>query len=359
MDMKEQQKGLNNPSLGDESVNPLGDAASSINSSHREGRRGFLKKLGIIGASIALWPRDTFAQLGGNVGPEAAPPPDVSDPANPLPDNRSPEAREVRESYMLPIEFLNSYNGKDPRVEAEASETFKKLFGIASQVSGVVPALQQLNSDMARQDDPNKNIDNGHHLVSGLGPNNKYGAVRIGVRAHNPEVDNVLNINPKKALTLVRKVETYTKTDTAEEKILLTNLLVVGRPDPQTLQPDNIGLIVESVLYPSNKMKSDKRILEQKIGEMNRSGQINIDELKNQVFDPNSEFNIQSRTEAWSDTLESFGEILKLGNWRLDPDLEKFYNGYLALKPASDDSPEIKEKKLKDLRDYISNSPFG
>ena len=100
----------------------------------RLGRRDFLAAAGAAAAVFAINPEKAQAQLGG-VGPDGAPPPDVSDPNTPLPDNRSPEAREAREAYLLPIEFLHDYKGKDPGREYKARETFKKLFGIAKVFS--------------------------------------------------------------------------------------------------------------------------------------------------------------------------------------------------------------------------------
>lgn len=322
------------------------------------GRRDFLAAAGAAAAVFAINPEKAQAQLGG-VGPDGAPPPDVSDPNTPLPDNRSPEAREAREAYLLPIEFLHDYKGKDPGREDQARETFKKLFGIASEVSRAVPALQTMNTYMAKPDDPNKNLDNGYHLVQGLGAGNKDGAVRIGVVAFNPGVDmGLVGINQKIPLTIARKVETYKKIDSADKKVLLTHLFVIGDPDPNIMNPDNIGLIVQSVLYPYNRMLADKRFVEQAISEMKANGgEVDIEMLKKDLSTTTSELNTNARIEAWRNTLEPLDDILSSGNWRVDPDLARFHEGYKALRPQEGDPSEVRDNKLKDLRDYLGRGP--
>ncbi len=316
----------------------------------RVNRRLFTKVAGAVAALFATNPKKAFAQLGG-VGPEGARPPDVSDPNTPLPDNRAPEARVEREGYMQEIDFLPKYKGKDTDLEKAAMDTFRTLYGIASEVSRAIPALKALNGYMDK-DNPNKN---GYHIVGGLGPNNQYGEVSVGVVAFNPNVDmGIKGINPNLPLSVLRKVEIDERIGLLGKKIDLVHLVIIGVPRPEIMVSDNFGLVVEGVLYPYNKMIADRRFLEEAIAQMiSNGGAVDIEKLKEEMTNPKSVLNTNARIEAWISTLDPIDDMLSSGVWRVDPDFKKFHEGYKALKPQEGDPPEIRDQKLNDLRNHI------
>lgn len=356
MNKTEREVRVSSPGAVDASGLPVSDQLPS--KEDRRGSKKFLQKVASMGAAALMLfhSAPVSAQVGDRVGgPDSGPPPpNVLNPDVPPAvfggDPQSQEMREAREKAFRPVEFLHEYVGSDDEKERQAAENFQKIYGIASGVQRVDFAARRINEWVSPQDNEKQNSVNGFHLIQGLGPNGMHGIVRIGLVAYNSNAKQDLDVNPNIPIELVSKIEPFKKY--GEDKTMLVHTIVFGEPNPEVIRPNNLGMLVQSVLYPFNRITVSNRMVDELVREA--KGNANIEKLAADIKDPNSDLNLKITAETWRLTLTPLQDIINANpTMDLHPQLRQFHDGFKALLTEAEGS----EAKAEELTKYLSKGP--
>ncbi len=356
MNKTEREVRVSSPGAVDASGLPVSDQLPS--KEDRRGSKKFLQKVASMGAAALMLfhSAPVSAQVGDRVGgPDSGPPPpNVLNPDVPPAvfggDPQSQEMREAREKAFRPVEFLHEYVGSDDEKERQAAENFQKIYGIASGVQRVDFAARRINEWVSPQDNERQNSVNGFHLMQGLGQGDRHGIVRIGLVAYNSNSTQELNVNPNIPITLVTRIDKFKKF--GEEKTMLVHTVVLGEREPGTINPNDMGMLVQSVLYPFNRINVSNKMVDEIVREAD--GNVNIEKLAAEVKDPNSDLNLRITAESWRLTLTPLQDIINANpTMDLHPQLRQFHDGFKALLSETGGS----EAKAEELTKYLSKGP--
>jgi len=356
----EREVGVSSPGAVDASMLPVSDQLNS--KENRRGSQKFLQKVASMGAAALMLFHSTpaSAQMGGTIGgPDSGPPPpNVLNPDVPPAvfggDPQSPEMREAREKAFRPVEFLHEYVGSDDEKERQAAENFQKIYGIASGVQRVDFAARRLNEWISPQDNQRQNSVNGFHLMQGLGPGDMHGIVRIGLIAYNSTANQDLDVNPNIPIEVISKVEPFKKY--GEDKPMLIHFIVLGEPNQEVIRPNNLGMLVQSVLYPFNRVNVANGMVDELVREA--KGNVNIEKLAADIKDPNSDLNLKITAETWRLTLTPLQDIINANpTMDLHPQLREFHEGFKALLPEKEDSEARAIEKADKLTKLLRKGP--
>jgi hypothetical protein len=251
-------------------------------------------------------------------------------------DPVSKEAIQSREVALLPFKFVSNYAGRDSsgQLEDRANEYLRHLLAIAMgyEGGGLAYAARDINEKVTDQQNPKNNTPNNMTKLADFGRN---GVAQVGLIAPDLSgcaIDNADSsrencppVDPRTPLSIIRGVRPVVTVD-GRTIFSFNHGLVVGTP--KELDPKDLGMLIQSIKLPRESIILSNRIVDS----MNRRGEISsIEEFTDLVRDPNSEFNIEIKANAWADSLEAAKTLHDASPewWTMTSSFAEFYRGYI------------------------------
>ena len=298
------------------------------------GRRSFLKLLGLAGGAFAANTGEAFAQIGGNFGPEAAPPPapeNIPDSGTILSRSQliTPEAISARRANLLTPNLVKTYDGRGSKeFELEAGEFFNDVLATYSGYQGMGEVARALNEYASAPRNPGQVTPDNVKVVKDFGVKGEYGSLMIGTMA--PDWDNCNDcwskVDPNIPISTVRGIQNINNRFGREVPALELGILI-GRK--KQLNPDDIAELAQSLLFPYYLIKHSSDYYGQKLDE---NGGLSVESAIKMVV-TDVEFGQTIEQRAWTASLERVDVLMgAYSNWHISSEFSNFYQNYPRLK---------------------------